>query len=82
MQRSQVLRGVRDGEVHLGGQCLNMPRRLGEEIDELESPFAGEGPADARELRVEALLERAVGHAGTVAQNPRIINTSIARLTS
>ena len=53
---------VADGERGLTRERLDRPLPLGEEVEEFEARGAREAFADARELRVELILEFAVFH--------------------
>ena len=59
-QDLEVLRDAGDGHVGLGGQRLDVARRLREEVEQLEAAVAGQRVADPGEEGVEALLEGAV----------------------
>src|SRR5439155_25996184 len=82
LQRLEVLRGVRDRQLGLGGERLDVAGRLGQQVDELEPFVAGEGGADAGELRVDAVLELSMTHAPILPAFAQIPNSSTYRLTS
>jgi hypothetical protein len=61
-QRLEMLGDVGDGHCGLGGESLDVPWSLGQEVDQLEAPIAGEGLRDARELGIEAVFKWTVTH--------------------
>src|SRR5262245_22247250 len=57
LERPQVLRGVRQRETQLGGEGVDRPFALDEELENLKSVRAGERFPQASELAIEAILE-------------------------
>lgn len=77
----EVLGDVRDG--HLGFFCegLDVTWGLGEEIEEFEAAVTGQRLGDPGELWVDAFLEGAVAHVGTVPDRAPVGKTSSYLLT-
>src|SRR5262249_53009724 len=53
----EMLRRIREREIQLRRKRVDRPFSLRQELEHLKAARAGEGLADARELRVEAVLE-------------------------
>jgi len=64
-QHAQMGARVLDGGVRVPGEALDRLLSLTEEIEEFDALGAGEGVADAGELRVQGVLELAMGHGST-----------------
>jgi hypothetical protein len=60
-QGLQMLRGVRDGRADFTGERIDGALTLAEELEQLQAMGAAEGLPDARELRIQAVFEVAVG---------------------
>ena len=69
--RPQVMRGVGDALADLGGDLLNRPLTLGEQISDLGPASAGEGLRDLGEGIEQRILGSPVTHALMIGAEPR-----------
>jgi hypothetical protein len=76
-----MLRDVGHRSLELGRQRIDMPRRLGEQIEKLEPLTAAERGAYTRELLVQPLFEDPVCHVHKVLVRRPMFNSSIDKLT-
>jgi hypothetical protein len=58
----EVVAGVGQCEPHLPGEDLDGPLAVGQHVQNLDSPAAGDALADARELIEELALHPVIGH--------------------